>query len=355
MAAPLKPWERAGVNSRAFVGDVGTVVPTHVNGAGSSSGTVGTGSGPPPLPPRIPGPGTNSNSYTPGNVYSPSRPGYSSYSNPYSFNTTGSYGGFGGFGGSGFGGYSGGYSGYNSYGSYGRTGFGPNTENRFIAAAEESSQPAFQSLESIVQAFGSVSMMLDSTLNAVYSSFRAVLGVADQFTRLGKVLSALTIFRTAKWAYYRLLHLIGLSRNNPNNLDALFNKELLSASGVLTEADIKKNRSSWPITLFMAILVSAPYFIWRIISSLDTQPEINDIKWAAGEGEHFIAQCDYDFSASNEQELSFKAGQTLRLAPRSLQPRIKGWILAATDKQHVGLVPANYIRIMSKQDSRTSN
>lgn len=139
--------------------------------------------------------------------------------------------------------------------------------------------------------------MLDSTLNAVYSSFRAVLGVADQFTRLGKVLSALTIFRTAKWAYYRLLHLIGrscktysidhptelwrtlkltgLSRNNPNNLDALFNKELLSASGVLTEADIKKNRSSWPITLFMAILVSAPYFIWRIISSLDTQPEIN--------------------------------------------------------------------------------
>jgi len=30
MAAPLKPWERAGVNSRAFAGDVGTVVPTHV-------------------------------------------------------------------------------------------------------------------------------------------------------------------------------------------------------------------------------------------------------------------------------------------------------------------------------------
>lgn len=58
-------------------------------------------------------------------------------------------------------------------------------------------------------------------------------------------------------------------------MDALFNQELLSGSGILTEADIKKNRSSWPITLFMAILVSAPYFIWRIISSLDSQPETN--------------------------------------------------------------------------------
>jgi len=354
MAAPLKPWERTGVNSRAFGGDVGATLPTHVNGAGGSSGSIGAGSGPPPLPPRIPGAGSDSNSFSSGNVYSAVRPGYSSYSSPFSYGSTGSYGGYGGFG-SGFGGYGGGYSGYNSFGNYGRSAFGPNAENRFIAAAEESSQPAFQSLESIVQAFGSVSMMLDSTLNAVYSSFRAVLGVADQFTRLGKVLSALTIFRTAKWAYYRLLHLIGLRKRDPSSMDALFNQELLSGSGILTEADIKKNRSSWPITLFMAILVSAPYFIWRIISSLDSQPETNNVKWADGEGEHFIAQCDYDFSASNGQELSFKAGQTLRLAPRSLQPRIKGWILAATDKQHLGLVPANYIRIMSKQGNGTSN
>lgn len=30
MAAPLKPWERTGVNSRAFGGDVGATLPTHV-------------------------------------------------------------------------------------------------------------------------------------------------------------------------------------------------------------------------------------------------------------------------------------------------------------------------------------
>jgi Peroxin 13, N-terminal region len=84
---------------------------------------------------------------------------------------------------------------------------------RFIAAAEESTQHAFQSLESIVRAFGSISMMLDSTFNAVHSSFRAVLGMADQFSRLrshlSRVFSALAIFRTAKWAYLKLLYFMG--------------------------------------------------------------------------------------------------------------------------------------------------
>ena len=30
MAAPLKPWERAGVNSRAFGGDIGNTLPTPI-------------------------------------------------------------------------------------------------------------------------------------------------------------------------------------------------------------------------------------------------------------------------------------------------------------------------------------
>ena len=94
------------------------------------------------------------------------------------------------------------------------------SQTRFISMAEESSQPAFQSLESIVHAFGSISMMLDSTLNAVYSSFRAVLGMADQFSRmrthLSKVFSALAIFRTAKWALHKLFYIFGTS-NYINN------------------------------------------------------------------------------------------------------------------------------------------
>lgn len=375
MTAPLKPWERAGVNSRAFGGDLvaSTLPPSAPNilsGSGGSSqvqGVPGSSNTAPPLPPRVPNASVDPYGTAVANAgYSPYGAGVSSYSSPY--NSYGGYGsgGYGGYGGSysGFGGgyggsYGSGYGGYSSFGAYGRPAYGANPENRFVAAAEESSRPAFQSLESIVQAFGSISMMLDSTLNAVYSSFRAVLGMADQFSRLrshlGKVFSALAIFRTAKWAYYRLLYLLGLRRENPNNMawnTALSGSEALaSGADLLTEADIKKTRSSWPITLFLAIIISAPYFIWRIISSLDS-PASNgqDKKWADGEGEHFTAVANYDFTAGSEQELSFRTGQTLRLAPRGLQPRVRGWILASTDRQHIGLVPANYIRILAKHE-----
>ena len=61
--------------------------------------------------------------------------------------------------------------------------------NRFIQMAEESYLPAFQSIENIVQAFGSVSMMLESTFYAVHSSFQAVLGVAEHFSKMKLQLS----------------------------------------------------------------------------------------------------------------------------------------------------------------------
>ncbi|XP_046438879.1 peroxisomal membrane protein PEX13-like [Daphnia pulex] len=360
MAAPLKPWERAGVNSRAFGGDIGNTLPTPIVSGGGGSAFTASGPGVPPLPPRVPGANPTNNDYGAVSSYSPYRTGISSYSSPYGYSS--GYGGYSGLSsgyGTSYGGYGNSYGGYGSYNSYGGRSYGGTSDNRFISMAEESSQPAFQSLESIVHAFSSISMMLDSTLNAVYSSFRAVLGMADQFSRmrthLSKVFSALAIFRTAKWALHKLFYIFGLRRENPINTawsTAVSNSDALSA-GLLTEADIKKSRSSWPITLFLAIIISAPYFIWRIISSLDSAPDALGKKWADGLGEYYTAQADYDFNAGNEQELSFRAGQSLRLAPRSLQPRIKGWMLAGTDSQHTGLVPANYIKILAKHESST--
>lgn len=47
---------------------------------------------------------------------------------------------------------------------------------RFIQMAEENSRPAFQSIESVVGAVGSIAMMLENTFFAMTSSFRAILG-----------------------------------------------------------------------------------------------------------------------------------------------------------------------------------
>jgi len=58
----------------------------------------------------------------------------------------------------------------------------------------------------------------------------------------------------------------------------------------------------------------------------------------------------YDFEAGSTGELSIRAGQRLRLAPKELQPSVRGWILGSTDGTAVGLIPANYIKILGKQN-----
>lgn len=156
-------------------------------------GTIRTSQPPPALPPR---PFQQQSSLQQssyggygggvGSMY-----GNSMYGSPYS-----SYGSnYGGYGsglnsfGSGFGSYGGFGSGVGGYGSYGggynrfgnSNGHPMDPENRFIQIAEESSRPAFQSIESLVGAIGNIASMLDSTFFAITSSFRAILGVAANF------------------------------------------------------------------------------------------------------------------------------------------------------------------------------
>ena len=88
----------------------------------------------------------------------------------------------------------------------------------FLRAAEENSRSAFQSIESVVSALTAVSAMFESTYFAVYNSFRAVVGVADQFyrlkTHLTNILSAFALVRFFKYLFRKLLRLIRLGKSN---------------------------------------------------------------------------------------------------------------------------------------------
>lgn len=168
--------------------------------------------------------------------------GYSPYSSPYS---TGMYGGYGGQ-------------------------YGANTGeyNSFARHAEENSRQAFQSVESIVNAFTSVSMMLDSTFQAVYNSFRAVIGVADNFSRLkqqlSSVFSAFALFKFLRYLYRKVLVLLRL-RPNMESDEAW--QQATAAAFPAGDGDVPK-KSTWPIMMFFAIIMGGPYLIWRLISSV---------------------------------------------------------------------------------------
>ena len=69
-------------------------------------------------------------------------------------------------------------------------------ESHFISAA---GRPAFEVIDSLVNAVGAVSMLLDSTHSTVFSLFRSVIGVIDEFSRLRSHFSSLfTAFALTK-------------------------------------------------------------------------------------------------------------------------------------------------------------
>ena len=343
MSAPLKPWERVA-------GDSSGNIQSH-SSSGSLLRTRLPESRPPPRPPRQREP-TRFMGYggsTPFGGHSYGRFGGGTY---------GSYGNFGGHSPYGYSPYSGYGAPYrHGYGGYGTVDDRPSA---FVQRAEENSRTAFQSIESIVHAFGSVAMMLESTFQALYNSFRAVLGVADHFTRLKahlwKILGVLTALKTFHWMVNKVLEWMRLRR--PNVSEDVWQRAVGTSEQSGPLSAVEDGPCSWPFVIFVLVAVGGPWLLWRFIRKSveeDAREVSSDDQnnWVTGEGRHVTAKALYDFEAENDDELSIQAGDQLNLAPSEKQPRVRGWVMAANSGQ-TGLVPANYIKVLGRPSGRTS-
>jgi len=356
MSAPLKPWERPGMNYQSSpwpstsnettnsmaAGPLGADS-VRLAGGGDCCPTGNVSSAPPSLPPR---PEQQQNSFNNrlgmGSGYGL---GGGMYNSPYSSYGGNSYGGYGSYGGM----YNSPYSSYGGYGYNNRMG---DVQSEFARHAEQSSRPAFESIESIVSAVNSVGMMLDSTFQAVYNSFRAVIGVADNFTRLKsqliQVFSALAFIRTLKYMCRRLLEILRLKPQGEANRLWLEAFSEASSSFPAAGPGGGPKKSSWPILMFFGIIMGGPYLIWKIISSF-ASPSPDEAAWANGEADHFVARANYSFQAGRKEEVSFSQGQNINVAPKELQPQVRGWLLASVDGKTTGLIPANYVKVLGKR------
>ncbi|KAM3930332.1 peroxisome biogenesis factor 13 [Leptodactylus fuscus] len=332
--APPKPWE-----TRRVLGGIPT---TSFQSSDLRASTI-TRPGQPTLtrvpPPVLPRPSQQTSTGAL-NTY---RPSYTSFSP--------GFGSYGNYGSSLYGGYSPYSYGYGNGLGYNRFQMDEVPPSRFVRQAEESSRGAFQSIESIVHAFASVSMMMDATFSAVYNSFRAVLDVANHFSRLKvhftKVFSAFALVRTIRFLYRRLQRLLGLRKSSEN--EDLWTESAGTVARIGSESDGAK---SWPIFLFFAVILGGPYLIWKLLSSGNGEGVEENVNWASGEDDHVVGRAEYDFTATSEEEISFRAGDLLNLAPKEQQPKIRGWLLGSVDGQTTGFLPANYIKILGKRRGR---
>lgn len=286
---------------------------------------------PPPLPPRQ---STSYNEFRPG--YLSSYGGYGSMNNYYrGYNNYNSFGRYTG------------YPSTPSYTNYGYMG-GPSgdIESRFTQYVEDSTRSTFHTLETILQTFSSITMLLESTYFAITNCFKAILSVAESIGRLrstiGQLLSTFALIRFLKWLYRKVTYLFGI-QNVHHAEEELWQQSLLQVVQ-------GRERSSWPSFLLLSISVIIPYLIHKISKNV-RQLKVTYIdpkEWTSFKEPVYAATALYDFTATSVDELNFKAGQKIWLAPQPLQPKnMPGWWIA-TDNRNVGLIPSNYVTIVAQ-------
>uniref|UniRef100_A0A1I7YLC4 Peroxisomal membrane protein PEX13 n=1 Tax=Steinernema glaseri TaxID=37863 RepID=A0A1I7YLC4_9BILA len=281
----------------------------------------------------------------------PPRPMMSTMNDPYGGGMMGGFGSMGTFGspynngpfGGGYGGFGGGYStgGFGPYG-YGGTGF---EQGSFARMAEDSTRGAFQSIESVVMAVNAVANMLSSTHSALFNSFRAVIGVMEQMGRLRQQTFDFigTIIRAIKNVFATLFVWMRLKAPQTSSEAAWAN-----AAG---PSPIPQERTNWwPAFIFWLLAVGGPWLIYRCVSNMKQDIQ-KSMSWAKGEGTFYSAKGKFDFTASTNEELSFKANDRLYIAPKDQQVQVRGWLLASNGKGKVGLVPYNYIEILGRRNA----
>ncbi|KAI8587756.1 Peroxin 13, N-terminal region-domain-containing protein [Geranomyces variabilis] len=395
MPSPPKPWERAGAGASQPAGT--TTGPA----AGASTTTTTSAAAQQATPPARPesaapamvtnqalnrqgyGTGYNSPSMMGGAGYGAGGYGSTygnSYSSPYSrYGGTTGYGatGYGGYGSSYGSSYGGGYGGYGSRfggGAYGGGGYGAGRFGQgpygggpgdmpLSAQMEQSTQATFNTLDSIVQAFGGFAQMLESTFMATHSSFMAMVGVAEQFGSLrqylGQLFSLVSLYRLARRVACRLT-------GQPVPVDTAG----LNAEGLKAFEENKK-RSKKPLWVFLFFTVGIPWLISKLYQRLQRQrleaataagglapgaaaaglvgpdglplqpSQIRDLEFC---------RALFDFKAETPNELSFAKGTIIailsKLDPATGQPG--PWWRGRLQSGEMGMFPASYVELIVK-------
>ncbi|CAH1393326.1 unnamed protein product [Nezara viridula] len=231
---------------------------------------------------------------------------------------------------------------HNSYGDYGGF-YSPYStslyrqqdyENRYIQMAEESAQPAFDSIEAFIRGFSSVTMMLESTFQAMNMSFRAILGVAENVSKMRtaiiEFLSAFAILKIMYSFYRKILHFLGLV----NGMEVSWK----STERTIVEESSRKRQ--WPILAFLGAIIIGPTLVYKYLLP-DEVPDDEEVEIVG----------IYDFEAEHQGELSFSKGDKMTTKRSELK---KSW-LCVSKANGKGYVPYNRVGFAKRKTGKPKN
>ena len=163
------------------------------------------------------------------------------------------------------------------YNGYRYSPYGPQTNlpvSNFAQLAMDESRSAFSSIESVINTFRSISMMLESTFTSVYSSFRAVTDVFDHFSRIRTEITAIyplvLLWRFLKYLYHRLLRLLHLRHAQPGNREETWSAIYNTLQQATTDPSgaPRSSSSGLLIALFFAVSFGTPLLMLKLLNSV---------------------------------------------------------------------------------------
>ncbi|KAH8830137.1 Peroxin 13, N-terminal region-domain-containing protein [Flagelloscypha sp. PMI_526] len=389
MPSPPKPWELNGAAASNAVSTSSMPSTSTMPSVPASTPATAVAATSPSVPDRPAAFGQ-----TPATAASTS---YSAYGmSPYSRMGTygggyGSYGaGYGGYGSMGYGGmggmgYGGAYSGYGSYGGFGGgmgmgmgmmgpMGMQPALDVNgmpipsLTQTLEATTQHTFALLHSIVQTFGGVAQMLESTFMATHSSFFAMVGVIDQFGQLRNALgSVLGLFGLVRWMRDILTGAPPQGSLPSEFRDFVSGRPVPPGAPPSGPAPQKINKK--PIIIFLLAIFGIPYAMTKLVKILAERARNQNGGFLPGQplppldpSQLSFARSLYPFSPTNQSELALKENEIVaivgKLDPRTgteVDPRVlvegEEWWKGRTRDGREGWFPKKWVEVLQRKDA----
>ncbi|KAL3994355.1 Peroxin 13 N-terminal region family protein [Acanthocheilonema viteae] len=227
-------------------------------------------------------------------------------------------------------------------------------EGKIAQLFNESTGGTFSSIEAVLTAINSIADMLNTTHHAVFSSFQAVFGALDEFAKLKTqihcLLASTALLKWLRYIWRLLLKCLRLRINADSGMEEAWtgirkNSGRIAAQETSAQL-ISSNSFRWlPSLIFWLIAVGVPYLMYQSIGGMTDE----SMKWTTGKAGYYEALATEDHDTEENDKISFKRGDILRIAPREYQPRRLGYILACSlDGKKVGLVPIKKIRLTKR-------
>ncbi|EGD75241.1 hypothetical protein PTSG_12504 [Salpingoeca rosetta] len=217
---------------------------------------------------------------------------------------------------------------YNSYGGYhphhARFGYGSyrdGPDGSLFQQMQEGGRGAFETVERLVFAVSSVAAMLESSYDALYSSFMAVVSVADHMDQLKEQL--LSVFKSLvrlRFLKRIIAKLMRLFRLTPPAF-------LLEPDTLPTTNGQSGGRFPWPLIVFFALVFGSPLVVYSMMrkQKKDSRRPVR-------------ARVAWDYTAQKNDELTIVKDTIVTVYPPKSEP--EGWVTAEAEDGSKGYVHA---------------